>query len=112
MGSARFPGKVLAPFRGRPLIASVIARVSEAGPGAIVVATTTESTDDPLVAYLHQLDVPVFRGQEANVVARFQACLADYPCRWFLRVCADSPLIDGNVMREILRADRSSVDLI
>ena len=49
MSSQRFPGKVLAPFKGKPLIAAVIGQVTQAVPAdAVVVATSGEPADDPL----------------------------------------------------------------
>lgn len=114
MSSARFPGKVLAPFRGRPLIASIIGRATEAlSPERIVVATTCEPADDPLVAYMRDLGVDVYRGSRDNVLQRLQACLKEYPCRWFFRVCADSPLVDVDLIRKMTAyAGRRDLDLV
>ena len=60
MSSRRFPGKVLAPFAGRPLIDHVLEQVAKALPRKrIVVATSTEPSDDPLVAYLRECGVKI-----------------------------------------------------
>ncbi len=113
MSSARFPGKVLAPFRGRPLIASVIARVADVlGADAIVVATSTDASDDPLDAYVRQCGVSVFRGPLDDVLGRFQACLQAYPCRWLLRVSADSPLLDTAALRRLTAETGHELDLV
>jgi len=94
MSSRRFPGKVLAPFRGAPLIHAVIHAVEQALPAVpIVVATSLHTSDDPLAAYVASLEVPVFRGALDRVFDRYLACAATYPCRWILRVNADSPLL-------------------
>ena len=98
MSSTRFPGKVLAPLHGRPLKDHVLARVSQAVPlDMITVATSTDESDDPLVAYIAQSGVSVFRGALEEVVVRFQQCLDQFPCKWVARVCADSPLWDPRV---------------
>jgi spore coat polysaccharide biosynthesis protein SpsF len=100
MSSRRFPGKVLAPFRGRPVIAHVVSAVRDALPNLpVVVVTSTHATDDPLAAYLRVLEVPVFRGALDDVFGRFRAALATYPTTWILRVCADSPLLSSKVLR-------------
>ncbi|HXN31334.1 MAG TPA: NTP transferase domain-containing protein [Polyangiaceae bacterium] len=114
MSSRRFPGKVLAPFRGRPVIAHVVGAVSSALPGVpIVVVTSTDPTDDPLAAYLAALDVSVFRGALHDVFGRFRMALADYPATWILRVCADSPLLSSKVLRLATSAARgTSYDLV
>ena len=62
MSSGRFPGKVLAPFRGRPLLAHVVERVAQGVPRErLVVATSVDPADDPLEAYGKALGVDVFR---------------------------------------------------
>ena len=52
MSSARFPGKVLAPFNGEPLIKGVdqVSKISNIND--IVVLTSTELSDEPLVRIL------------------------------------------------------------
>lgn len=114
MSSARFPGKVLAPFRGRPLIASVIERAAAAlGRDAVVVATSTDAADDPLALYVRSLHVAVFRGALDDVLGRMQACLAAYPCDWFCRICADSPLVDAQLILEMMSyTNRDDLDLV
>jgi spore coat polysaccharide biosynthesis protein SpsF len=113
MSSARFPGKILAPFDGRPLIASVIDRVrSGVGEGRVVLATSTDPTDDPLAAYVASLGVAVFRGGLDDVVGRFQACLKAHPCEWFYRICGDSPLLDPALLSRADALRRDDVDIV
>ncbi len=114
MSSTRFPGKVLAPFHGKPVIAHVIAAAARALPrGCIVVTTSVEPADDPLAGYVRDLGVAVYRGELDNVVARFQACLAAHPCDWFFRLCADSPLIDPGLLEAAMHyAGRPDIDLV
>ena len=94
MSSRRYPGKVLAPFRGEPVIRHVVqAATAVLPPHDVVVVTSTHVTDDPLVFYLRSLGVNVFRGPLENVLQRFVLCLREYPCEWVLRVNGDSPLL-------------------
>ena len=103
MSSGRFPGKVLAPLGGRPVIAHVLERVAQAVPrDRIVVATSDQASDDPLALYVSSLSVSVFRGDLENVLGRFQACLRDEPAEWFLRISADSPFHDPELIRGLL----------
>ena len=114
MRSTRFPGKVLAPLNGRPIIAHVISQVAQVIPSdRITVATSTEQSDDPLACYVRDIGIAVYRGPLENVFARFQFCLKEYPCTWFFRICADSPLLDGAVLQTMLAySDRPDVDLV
>ena len=103
MSSHRFPGKVLAPFRGQPLIRQVVAAVQRGLPSVpVTVLTSEEASDDPLAAYLGQAGIAVFRGPLDDVFGRFRRCAAVQPCGWFMRVSADSPLLDGRVLRTLV----------
>ena len=100
MSSSRFPGKVLAPFRGLPLIDHVMkAALDVRGPQAVVLLTSTEQSDDPLAIYALSKNWNLFRGNLDDVYGRFMACLEQYPCQWMLRVCADSPLMDPEMLQ-------------
>jgi spore coat polysaccharide biosynthesis protein SpsF (cytidylyltransferase family) len=114
MSSQRFPGKVLAPFKGKPLIAQVIGQVTQAVPSnAVVVATSEEPSDDPLSAYLQARGIAVFRGPLESVFRRFQLCIEEYPCTWFFRICADSPLLHGGLLHAVMGyRHRLDLDLI
>jgi len=114
MSSARFPGKVLAPFHGEPIITRVVSRVAEVLPlDQITVATSVERSDDPLAFYLERIGISVHRGPLDNVFERFQLCLKEHACSWFFRVCADSPLLDTSLLRRVLPyASDDRIDLV
>ena len=111
--SSRFPGKVLAPFLGQPIIRHVVERISQAVPrDRIVIATSTHASDDPLATYARDLGLAVFRGPLQDVFRRFQESLKGFPCRWFFRVCADSPLLDTSLIARMLSERECDVDLV
>ena len=114
MSSSRFPGKVLAPFLGKPIIAHVIERIQIAVPSdQIILLTSSEMSDDPLAAYVErQLGITVYRGELENVFARFQGCLREHPCDWFARICADSPMIDGELIARLVGLVRDDFDIV
>ena len=114
MSSRRFPGKMLAPLRGRPILAHVVGRIATALPMLpMVVATSDHPTDDPLAAYVPTIGVPVFRGPLDRVFDRFCACADAHPCRWILRVNGDSPLIGPRMLQAVAaHADRTDLDLV
>ncbi len=81
----------------------------------VTVVTSQESSDDVLADYVERrLGTAVFRGDLRNVVKRFQSCLAQQPCDWFVRVCGDSPLIDPQLIALMTRAacNESAADVI
>ena len=72
MTSSRLPGKVLAPILEVPMIGRQIERLRRATLlDGLVVATSTSHSDDVLVSYLSELDVPVVRGPLDDVLGRF-----------------------------------------
>jgi spore coat polysaccharide biosynthesis protein SpsF len=92
----------------------VIAQVARVIPAdGITVATSVEPADDPLACYLRETGIAVYRGPLDNVLERFQLCLEIYPCPWFFRLCADSPLLDGALLETMLAySNRPDVDLV
>jgi spore coat polysaccharide biosynthesis protein SpsF len=113
MSSRRFPGKVLAPFRGRPIIWHVLDRVMRALPELPrLVVTSTEPSDDPLAAYLADLGQPCFRGPLDDVLGRFQLAAAKHEAAYVLRICADSPLLDERVLTAVIAAYDPVLDLV
>lgn len=113
MSSARFPGKVLAPLAGRPLVTHVVDRARAGLPGgAVTVLTSAEATDDPLACYVAAEGVDVRRGSLDDVVGRFVAALADRPCEWFYRVSADSPLVDPALFPRLAECIGPGVDIV
>jgi spore coat polysaccharide biosynthesis protein SpsF len=113
MSSRRLPGKVLAPFRGQPLIDHVVAAVRQALPEVpCVVITSEHSTDGPLAAYLASAGVSVFRGPLDDVFGRFRAALQRHPCDLVYRVCADSPLLSGDSLRAVAAHAHEDWDLV
>jgi len=115
MSSKRFPGKVLAPFQGQPIVMHLIKRLAEVLPkDHLVVATSNQASDDPLVYYVQQMEVSTYRGDLKNVFRRFQECLAQYPCEWFFRICADSPLLESSLLNKMIKLSKihPEVDMV
>lgn len=94
MGSGRLPGKVLADLAGRPMLEFVVRRLQAADAGFQVhVATSISSADDAVEGFCRRLDVPCFRGSEADVLGRYVAATADLADDdVVVRATADNPL--------------------
>ena len=103
MSSNRFPGKVLAPLRGKPLISHVIDRCTDVeGICDVILLTSKEKSDDPLCKYLEFLGHKFFRGSLLNVFYRYQAALKKFPCDYVVRICGDSPLLSVDLMNYMI----------
>jgi spore coat polysaccharide biosynthesis protein SpsF len=99
MGSQRLPGKVLRRLAGRSVLEWVVrsARASDVLDD-LVVATTTEPADDPIVAECERLDVAVHRGSVDDVLSRFLGAVADRDALAIARFTADCPLLDPSII--------------
>jgi spore coat polysaccharide biosynthesis protein SpsF len=101
MSSQRLPGKTLLEVCGKPLLWYVIARLQSLRTSCpIVVACTDEWFDDPIAAYCHETQVPVFRGSTTDVAGRLVRCAQQYGFDYFARVNGDSPFVCPALLRQ------------
>lgn len=104
MSSSRLPGKVMAPVLGEPMIGRQVERLRRAQRiDKLVVATSTDPSDDPLAAYATKLNLTVFRGALSDVLGRFCAVLeAHRRVSAVVRLTADCPLADPALIDEVI----------
>ncbi len=98
-GSTRLPGKVLAEAAGRTMLDHHIDRLSAAGLD-VYVATTDIPGDDRLAELVQGRGLSVFRGSQDDVLSRYAGCARAHELDVVVRVTADCPLIDGDVVAE------------
>ncbi len=105
MGSSRLPGKVLKEIGGQPMLFRVVVRARHAQTlGRVVVATTMDPSDDPLVAYCRRQGFPVFRGDPYDVLDRYYRAAVQFGAKTVVRLTADCPLIDPAEIDRTVRA--------
>jgi spore coat polysaccharide biosynthesis protein SpsF len=111
MSSTRLPGKVLLDLAGEPMLARVVERTQRARTiDHVVVATTVEPEDEPIVALCHSRDWAVFRGDRDDVLDRYyQAALAD-GADAIVRITSDCPLIDPDIIDRVVARLDGTVD--
>lgn len=110
MTSSRLPGKVLLEAAGRPLLTHHLERLRRARRvDDVVLATTVNRADDPLVELAEGLGVAVFRGDEHDVLGRFAGAAAMADAGAVVRVTADCPLIDPGLIDELVARFTDSV---
>lgn len=102
MASSRLPGKVLSPIEGEPMLAHVVRRVRLAKKlSEVVVATSSNRSDNPIAAYCQEAKIPCFRGSEKDVLDRFYRAATRYKADTVVRITADCPLIDPAVIDRV-----------
>jgi spore coat polysaccharide biosynthesis protein SpsF len=108
MGSSRLPGKVLADLGGEPVLAFLLRRLRRAPVDAVVLATSDSALDDPVAALGADCGVPVVRGSELDVLARYVDALDAHPADDVIRITADCPLADPALISRALDVHRRS----
>ena len=101
--SRRLPGKVLMDVVGRPMLAQQLSRLKHCtGIDEIVVATTDNLADVPIVDLARKEDVGWFRGSEHDVLARFVGAAREFRADVVIRTTADCPLLDPEVTDRVI----------
>lgn len=104
MGSSRLPGKVLAEINGKPMLEILLTRIGAATVlDEIVVAIPSESSDDVLKNWLQEHGVRYFRGSTEDVLGRFYMCALESRADLIVRVTADDPLKDPEIINHAVR---------
>jgi spore coat polysaccharide biosynthesis protein SpsF len=114
MSSSRFPGKVLAPLCGVPMILFMVQRVRAARlVDHLAVATSIHATDDPLAEILTQQGIDCFRGSLEDVLDRYTLAARAYGAEHVVRLTGDCPLMDADLvdrgLEELARGDADYV---
>lgn len=95
MTSSRLPGKVLKEFCGIPDLQHIIERLRRSKYiDDIVVATTVNKTDDPIVDLCNELKRHYYRGSEDDVLQRVLDAAKAFDAEIIVEITADCPLID------------------
>jgi len=105
MGSTRLPGKVLKPIGGRPMLAYLIERLRRVSRAdGLVVATSTNPADDAIAGYCASAGIACVRGPEHDVLARFVQAARAHDAGTVVRITADCPLIDPELVDSAIQA--------
>jgi spore coat polysaccharide biosynthesis protein SpsF len=103
MGSSRLPGKVLMPLAGKPVLWHIINRLSYCElVDQVVIASTTEKSDDPLEYFCQQHEFLYFRGSEKDVLDRYYQAAKTFKADPVIRITGDCPVIDPTIVDEVV----------
>ena len=105
MSSTRLPGKVLKLASGRTMLDRMCERVSRArSVHQVVVATTTDPSDNAIERTCNRLGVAVYRGSLQDVLDRFYRAALEYHADVIVRLTGDCPLIDPVLIDDVVTA--------
>jgi len=104
MGSTRLPGKVMKKIQGKSLLELLIERLKFSRlVDQIVIATTVNQEDDAIYGLAKKLSIDCFRGSEDDVLSRYYEASKKFSFDHIVRITADCPLIDPEVVDRVLR---------
>lgn len=108
--SSRLPGKALLPLGGQPMVLFLLERLRAVQGGQLVLATTTLPSDDRLAQVVSSAGVPVFRGSPEDLVQRHCDLAQEYGIDTLVRITADCPFVDAELIDYCLQATSSLED--
>lgn len=107
--SSRLPGKVLLDIEGLPMLFRQVDRLrQEIIDIPIIVATSNETSDDPVESMCDNYDINCYRGPLDDVMLRFIECADRYNLDFFVRVGGDDPLIDPKCCKELISTHKAN----
>ena len=104
MGSTRLPGKVLMRLDDKNTVLDyVIQQIKHCKSiGKIIIATTDLKEDDVIEIFAKNKNIVCFRGNPSDVLDRYYQCAKLYSLSVIIRITADNPLIDPNIVEKVL----------
>jgi spore coat polysaccharide biosynthesis protein SpsF len=103
MTSSRLPGKVMLPASGLSMLEILIKRIScSKYIDNIIVATTVNQQDDPIIRYCQTNEIKYFRGSEENVLERVYNAGKLFGTDTLVQITGDCPLIDFKLVDEMI----------
>lgn len=109
MGSSRLPGKVLKKINKKTILELVVERIKNSKfIDEIVVATSIEKNNLPLIELCSSKSIRVFAGSENNVLDRFYQLAKLIEPTHIVRITADCPLHDSEVIDKVIETHLQS----
>jgi spore coat polysaccharide biosynthesis protein SpsF len=99
-GSSRLPNKVLMKIdKKNTILSSVISQLTFCKKlDKMIIATTTEKSDDKIIEECKKISALFFRGNELDVLDRFYECAKYFSLSTIIRITCDDPLIDPTIV--------------
>jgi len=103
MTSTRLPGKVLLEIGGKPALAYMINRIKQSRlVEDIVVATTVNDSDEPIINLCNKIGCKYFRGSEEDVLLRVLEAAKSVNADIIVELTGDCPFIDADIIDKVI----------
>lgn len=114
MSSKRFPGKTMKSLVKKTLLQRVLNRIEFSKKiDKIIVATSTSKKDDQIEKFCIKNNYTIYRSNLNNVVKRFEGTINKFNIKDFIRISADSPLLDPKIIDHAINIyKKRKVDIV
>jgi glutamate-1-semialdehyde 2,1-aminomutase len=114
MGSTRLPNKVMKTIGGIPMIELLLARLAKSKEiDQIVLATSTDDRNTPLVEHVQSLGYTCVRGSESDVMERYLMAARQVHADIVIRITGDCPIIDPELVDQaVVQFKSKNVDYL
>lgn len=114
MGSTRLPNKVMKPIGSVPMIELLLNRLVKSQElDQIIVATSVDSSNRPLVEHVQHLGFACEQGSENDVLERYVQAAEKHQADVVVRITGDCPLVDPILVDDCIREfHRQKVDYL
>jgi spore coat polysaccharide biosynthesis protein SpsF len=104
MSSTRLPGKSLLPLGDTTILGYTVRQVQRAKRiGRVLVATSTDASDDAIEKYCKESSMEVFRGSLNDVLDRYYQAAKFAGAEHVARITGDCPLIDPAIVDAVAK---------
>ncbi|MFZ5946550.1 MAG: cytidylyltransferase domain-containing protein [Stygiobacter sp.] len=104
IGSTRLPKKIFLPLSGKSILWHVYQRVKKSKLiDNVIIATTDLPEDDLVEKFCIENKINYFRGSSDDVLSRYYFTAKNFQSDIIVRITSDCPLIDSNVIDEIIK---------
>lgn len=109
LSSSRLPSKAMMKIKGKPIFQYLVERVRRANePDSIILCTTTNPIDDDIVNLAKKIGVECFRGNEVDVLERYQQAAREFNVKYIVNVDGDDIFCDPDIIDTTARILKSS----
>ena len=109
MTSSRLPGKVMLQAAGKPMLEHLVNRLRPVPSlGGIVLATTTNKTDDVLKEFSIRMGIGCYRGSENDVMSRVIGAAESEGADIVVEITGDCPIIDPKIVEQTISVFKSN----
>lgn len=99
--SKRMPGKVMKKILDKEILLHVYNNCKKSKIKNVIVLTSNNKSDDAIAGLCKNKKIKYFRGSLKNVYSRYLIAIKKFKIKNFIRITADSPLIDYKIINKI-----------